>query len=89
MPNLQSLGKLHIGEDVPEKLGAALDLEREAVERLNAGIAKAVEIGDNGTRDLLASILAGEEGHADWIESQLDLIDQVGVPNYLAQQIRD
>lgn len=88
MPNLQALGKLHIGEDVPEKLGAALELERQAIQRLNAGVAKAVELGDNGTRELLASILVGEEGHADWIQSQLELIEQVGVPNYLSQQIR-
>lgn len=89
MPNLQTLDKLHIGETAPEKLGAALELERQAIERLNAGIAKAVELGDNGTRDLLASILSGEEGHADWLEAQLTLIEQVGEPNYLAQQIRD
>lgn len=89
MPNLQTLDKLHIGEDVPEKLQAAVDLEYRAIERLNAGIAKAVEIGDNGTRELLATILVGEEGHADWLESQLTLIEQVGAANYLAQQIRD
>lgn len=89
MPNLQTLDKLHIGETAPEKIGAALALEHQAIERLNAGIAKAVELGDNGTRDLLASILSGEEGHADWLESQLTLIEQVGEPNYLAQQIRD
>ncbi len=88
MPNLQTLDKLHIGENAPEKIGAALELERQAIERLNAGIARAVEVGDNGTRDLLASILSGEEDHADWLESQLSLIDQVGEANYLAQQIR-
>lgn len=89
MPNLQTLDKLHIGENAPEKIGAALDLERQAIERLNAGIARAVEVGDNGTRDLLASILSGEEDHADWLESQLTLIEQVGEANYLAQQIRE
>lgn len=89
LPNLQTLDKLHIGEDIPEKLEAALDLERKAIERLNAGIAKAVELGDNGTRELLASILTGEEGHADWLEAQLTLIDQVGAAHYQAQQIRD
>jgi bacterioferritin len=88
MPNLQTLDKLHIGENAPEKIGAALELERQAIERLNAGIARAVEVGDNGSRDLLASILSGEEDHADWLESQLSLIDQVGEANYLAQQIR-
>ncbi len=89
LPNLQTIDKLHIGEDAPEKLTAALALERKAIERLNAGIAKAVELDDNGTRDLLAKILAGEEEHADWIESQLHLIETVGAANYLSQQIRD
>jgi len=89
MPNLQTLDKLHIGENAAEKIGAALELERQAIDRLNRGIAKAVEVGDNGTRDLLASILSGEEDHADWLESQLTLIEQVGEANYLAQQIRE
>ena len=89
MPNLQTIDKLHVGENPPEKLAAALELERQAITRLNAGIAKATEVGDNGTRDLLASILSGEEGHADWLESQLTLIEQIGEANYLAQQIRE
>lgn len=89
LPNLQTLDKLHIGENAAEKIRAALDLERQAITRLNAGIAKSVDAADNGTRDLLASILAGEEQHADWLESQLTLIEQVGEPNYLAQQIRE
>ncbi len=89
MPNLQRIGKLHVGENAVEKLGAALDLEREAVTRLNAGIAVAVDTGDNGTRDLLAEILTGEESHVDWLEAQLTLIEQVGQAQYLAQQIHD
>jgi bacterioferritin len=78
-----------VGEDVPEKLGLALDLEREAIERLNRGIALCVGQGDNGSRELLERILVGEEEHADWLEAQLTLIDQVGAAHYLAQQIRD
>ena len=89
MPNLQRLSTLRVGETAPEKLAAALDLEKEAIERLNRGIAVCTGKGDNGTRELLEDILLGEEEHADWLESQLELISQVGDANYLAQQIHD
>jgi bacterioferritin len=89
MPNLQRLGTLRVGETAPEKLSLALELEREAIERLNRGIAACVQHADNGSRDLLEDILEGEEEHADWLESQLELINQVGEAHYLAQQIRD
>ena len=88
-PNLQRLGAIRTGEEPVEKLSLALALEQEAIARLNAGIALCVDRGDNGTRDLLAEILEGEEEHADWLESQLSLIDQLGQAHYLAQQIRD
>ncbi|HEX9969635.1 MAG TPA: bacterioferritin [Acidimicrobiales bacterium] len=89
MPNLQRLGTVRVGETVPEKLLAALDLERAAIERLNRGIAQCTERGDNGSRELLEHILEGEEHHADWLETQLELVRQVGEAHYLAQQIRD
>jgi bacterioferritin len=89
MPNLQRLGTMRVGETAPEKLTAALDLEKEAIERLNRGIALCVQHGDNGSRELLEGILEGEEAHADWLESQLELISQVGEAHYLAQQIRE
>lgn len=89
MPNLQRLSTLRVGENATEKLTAALDLEKEAVDRLNRGIALAVAKGDNGSRDLLEKILTGEEEHADWLEAQLELIRQVGEQNYLAQQIHE
>lgn len=89
VPNLQRLGTVRVGEDTKEKLELALDLEREAIARLNRGIATAVAKGDNGSRELLEGILTGEESHADWIEAQLTLIEQVGAANYLAQQIHD
>jgi bacterioferritin len=89
MPNLQRLSTLHVGETVPEKLQAALDLEKEAIERLNRGIALCTDRGDNGSRELLEHILEGEEEHADWLETQLELIRQVGDAHYLAQQIHD
>ncbi len=88
MPNLQRLGSVRIGETVPEKLALALELERAAIERLNAGIAQCVGVGDNGSRELLDDILEGEESHLDWIETQLELLRQVGEAHYLAQQIR-
>jgi len=89
VPNLQRLGAVRVGETVPEKLGLALELERDAIARLNRGIAQCVEHGDNGSRELLEDILEGEETHADWLETQLELIRQVGEAHYLAQQIHD
>jgi bacterioferritin len=88
-PNLQRLGTIQTGESPVEKLTLALALEGEAIERLNQGIALCVEQGDNGSRDLLAEILEGEEDHADWLESQLSLVEQLGQVHYLAQQIRE
>jgi bacterioferritin len=88
VPNLQRLGPVRVGETPVEKLQLALQLEAEAIERLNPGIAACVAKGDNGSRDLLATILSGEEEHADWLESQLELVRQLGEAHYLAQQIR-
>ena len=89
VPNLQRLGSVGVGETVPEKLTLALQVETEAIERLNRGIALCTEVGDNGSREVAESILAGEEEHADWLETQLELIRQVGEANYLARQIGD
>jgi bacterioferritin len=89
VPNLQRLNNVRVGETVPEQFRLDLELEREAIDRYNVGIELAVAKGDNGTRELLEDELTGEESHADWLESQLTLIDQVGVENYLATQIRD
>jgi bacterioferritin len=86
-PNKQRLGSVRVGESVLEKLNLALDLERAAIERLNRGIALATDKADNGTRELLERILVGEERHADWLETQLSLIDQLGVVQYLTEQI--
>ena len=89
VPNLQRLGTIRVGEIPLEKLQLALQLEVEAVARLNNGIARCVELGDNGSRELLENILDGEEDHADWLEAQLELIRQIGDSAYLAQQIHD
>jgi bacterioferritin len=86
-PNLQRLLPIKVGETVPEQFQADLEVEYAAIERLNAGIALAVAKGDNGTRELLASILVAEEEHADWLETQIETIRQIGVENYLAQKL--
>ncbi len=87
VPNMQRLEKVRVGETVPEQLKLDLKLEEVAVPRLNKAVALAVDVGDNTTRELLEKILASEEEHVDWLESQLELIKQVGEQNYLAQQI--
>ncbi|HEY2562802.1 MAG TPA: bacterioferritin [Acidimicrobiales bacterium] len=87
-PNLQRLGTVQVGETAIEKLTLGLDLERQAISRLNRGIALCVAQGDNGTRELLEGILTGEEDHADWLETQLELVRQLGDAHYLAQQVR-
>ena len=87
MPNLQRLGTVRVGETVKEKLELALKVEQEAIERLNRAIEKSVAVGDNGSRDLFAEILAGEEEHADWLETQLNLVAQLGETAYLTEQL--
>jgi bacterioferritin len=87
IPNLQRLSALHVGETVPEQLTNDLALERQALQRLNDGIALAVAKGDNGTREMLADILTDEEHHVDWLETQLAAIDALGLENYLSQQL--
>jgi len=87
VPNMQRLNKVKVGETVPEQLKLDHALELEAVARLNKAIALAVELHENGTRELLESILVSEEEHIDWLEAQFDLLKQVGEQNYLAQQI--
>jgi bacterioferritin len=88
-PNLQKLGKLEIGETVAEQLKSDLALEKRAIPVLNAGIALCRDRGDNGTAELLEEILVDEEEHADWLEAQLTLVEQVGIQNYLAQQVKE
>ena len=87
VPNLQRYNPVLVGETVPEQLALELETEKAAIERYNRSIALAVAKGDNGTRELLEQRLKGEESHADWLETQLSLIDQVGLQNYLSQQI--
>ncbi|MEO6629401.1 MAG: bacterioferritin [Aquihabitans sp.] len=87
VPNLQRYNPVKVGETVPEQLALELVTETEAIERYNRAIALAVAKSDNGTRELLEHRLVDEESHADWLESQLHVIDSVGIENYLAQQL--
>lgn len=87
MPIVSNLGKMNIGAKVDTQLRNDLESELGAVVVYNASIKQAVEMGDNGTRELFESILQDEEAHIDWLEAQLDQIDQMGLANYLETQV--
>jgi bacterioferritin len=89
LPNLQRLGKLNIGTTPHEVLKNDLALELTAIPMLNAHIQVCRDLGDHGSEELLRGILVSEEEHVDWLESQIELIRQLGEPHYLAQQIRE
>ena len=89
VPTLQRLGKVNVGQTVPEQFRLDLEVEKSAVKALNTAIELCRSLGDNGTRDLLEHMLRDEEDHANWLEAQLTLIQQTGEANYLAQQIRE
>ena len=86
LPNFQLLGRLKIGETVEEILKSDLALENEAIPLLKDGIAYCESVRDYGTRDLLAYILKSEEEHVDTIEAQFDLIERMGIHNYIQLQ---
>ncbi len=88
VPNVQRLGRIRIGETPKEIFESDLQLELEAIPRLNQTITFVRDKVDNGTRHLLEEILVSEEEHLDWIEAQLHMMNEVGVPQYLAEQIR-
>ena len=89
VPNMQRLYPVRVGEDPIEQHRLDLELETEAIARLNKGIALCRDKADNGTRELLEGILKGEEESADWLETQLYLVDEVGKEQYLAEQINE
>jgi bacterioferritin len=87
IPNMQRLGPVTIGETVPEQLRIQLEAEKRALELLAQGISAADEAADKASREFFAGRLQEEEGHLNWLETQLSLLEQVGETNYLAQQI--
>src|SRR5690606_36245552 len=82
LPNLQDLGKLFIGEDVVEILECDLKLEIQAMSQLREAIAHCESISDYVSRDLFAAILESEEEHVDWLETQLGLVERLGIQNF-------
>jgi bacterioferritin len=89
LPNVQKLGKVNIGQSVPEILKNDLAAEMHAVPLLNKSVETCRQLGDNGSEHLLKEILVSEEEHVDWLEAQLELIKQVGEAHYMAQQIKE
>lgn len=88
-PDLNELPKLNIGKDVRQQLKNDLDLEKGAVQSYNAAVATARKAGDNTSADLFEKLLKDEEDHVDFLETQLSLIEQLGLENYLAQQMHE
>ena len=85
---MQRYWKINIGESVQEQFEVDLQLEYEALPRLNHAVALCRDREDNGTRALLERILISEEEHTDWLETQLSMIGQMGIQNYLSTQAR-
>ncbi len=86
-PTVSNLSPIKIGAKIETQLKNDLAGEIQAVKDYNADIALAVGVGDNGTRELIEGLLADEEEHVDWLEAQLDQIEQMGIQNYLAEQV--
>jgi bacterioferritin len=87
MPTVSKLNKITIGQSVEIQHKNDIKAETGAIKAYNDGIRLAVELGDNGTRELLESILKDEEDHIDWLEAQVDQISQMGIKNYLVEQM--
>jgi bacterioferritin len=87
VPNLQRLGKVRVGQTVKEQLELDLEVEKHAIKFLNASSETSRTLGDHGTFELMVHMLQSEEEHADWLETQLSLIAQIGEQNYLSQQL--
>jgi bacterioferritin len=87
VPNVTDYFKINIGKTVQIQLENDLRLEYEAIPRLNQCIAVCIEVGDNATREIFEHILLDEEQHVDWLEAQLGMIGEMGIANYLSQQM--
>lgn len=86
MPNMQRMGSVRIGETVREQLDVDRELEVAAIERYKRGVILAVEAGDPGTRSMLEELVMGEEEHLDWIDTQLSMIEEIGIELYTQHQ---
>jgi len=86
-PNLQRLGPIQVGEHPEEMLRLALDSEKAAIAQFNASAQECHDLRDHGTAAVFEEAVRDEEQHADWFESQLDVIARIGVQQYLAQQV--
>ena len=89
IPNLQDLGRLRIGEDVPEMVQSDLALELEGAKDLREAIAYADKVHDYVSRDMMIEILSEEEHHIDWLDTELDLVQKLGLQNYLQAQLKE
>jgi bacterioferritin len=88
VPNMQRLGTVHVGETVPEQLKADLKAEQEMLKILGEGVAHCTKVGDYTTRRMFEDMSKDVDAHIDWIETQLETIKQVGLENYLSEQIK-
>jgi bacterioferritin len=88
-PNMSDYFKINIGATVDQQFKNDLEVEYTAVKRLNDGIPICMAAGDNGSRELVESILQDEEHHIDWLEAQLHAIGEIGLPNYLTEQLKE
>ena len=86
-PNMSDMFPIKVGTNVKAQLKSDLALELDAIPRLNEAIKVAGDVGDHGSRELFRRILSDEEEHVDWLEAQLHVIDEIGLENYLAQQM--
>ena len=89
MPNMQRIGPVRIGETVKEQLDLDREVELEAIQRYRKGVVLAFDEGDPGTREVLEHLVLGEEEHLDWIDTQLSMIDDIGIDLYTQAQIGD
>lgn len=87
-PEIKSIGNMHIGKNIEEQLTGARDAETDAIKAYNKGIQLAVELSDEGTAEILRTILADEEAHVDWLETQYEQINTIGIQGYLTEQIK-
>jgi len=88
-PNMSDYFKINIGQTVEQQYKNDVQLEYDAVKRLNDGIQLCIQLNDGGSRELVEKILSDEEHHIDWLEAQLHAIEEMGYQNYLAQQLKE